>query len=161
MAQLSSPAPNKIVLKASFSEGGTEADEGYASGALLPGMNVNMTTAAHKSFVYTYAAGATPAGGTAAGAAAGAVRVVKEDSLTGKTVDDAYTSGSIFRFHNCKPGDIVQVLALSGEDIDQGEGVSANAAGKWIAATISQIAVALEDTGGALAADTLIRVRIL
>jgi hypothetical protein len=147
---------NLIVLKGDFGQ----FEEGPLAAPALPGQNVLMTTANEVFGRHTYTPGATLAGGTAAGGASSPITVVMEDSLQGKTVNDSYAAGDNVRLYKPKKGDIIQVLALTGEDIDKGEGVSANAGGKWVAATVNRVAVSLEDTGGPLAADMLIRVRV-
>lgn len=155
------PNQNKIVLKASYSEGGTEGEEGIASGAISPGMNVVMTNAASSIGRDTYAAGATPVGGTSAGAATPYIKVAKEDYLQGKTIDDAWATGNQFLFHQCKPNDVILVLVASGQTIVKGNLGAAIASGKWNVATVNGVVEFLEASGGALAADTHMRARVL
>jgi hypothetical protein len=157
MPQISNPPPNKIVLKGDYGQ----YEEGIlATGAALPGMNVVRTTAAEAQKRGTYAPGATLAGGTAAGGAATPIKVVREDALQGKTVDDTFAVGDLIFLFIPKKGDVIQVRVLTGETIAIGGGLSANAAGKWVAATVNSAVEALEASGGALAADTLLRVRV-
>lgn len=163
MATPSISGKNKIVLKASFSEGATESEEGILSGGpASPGMNVVLQTAAAVQNRDTYAPGATRVGGTAAGAAVSPVKVLKEDSLQGKTVSDAYATGDNLFIHQSKTNDVVQVLVASGQTILKGDGAFAIASGKWngATATINAVGEFLEASGGALAADTLMRVRM-
>jgi hypothetical protein len=86
--------------------------------------------------------------------------VVREDALQGKTVDDTFAVGDLIFLFIPKKGDVIQVRVLTGETIAIGGGLSANAAGKWVAATVNSAVEALEASGGALAADTLLRVRV-
>jgi hypothetical protein len=149
---------NKIRLK-THEEG--PFIEGPLAAAALPGMNVVMTAAVDTQQRQTYTPGATAAGGTAAGAAAGPVKILCEDSLQGKTVFDTYAAGDNGFIYACQPGDIVQVLALTGQTIAKGAALSADATGRWILATINARVETLEGSGGvALTADTLIRVRV-
>jgi hypothetical protein len=55
----------------------------------------------------------------------------------------------------------LQVLAKSGATVAKAGGMSADATGKFIADSTSPVVEALEDSGGALAVDTLIRARVL
>lgn len=154
---------NKIVLLASYSEGGTESEEGPLAAPASPGMNVVPTTAADAQGRRTWTPGATPVGGTAAGAAAGPVTVLKEDALQSKTVNDAYASGDNGFYHRAKKGDKFQVLVASGQTVLKGDLGWAIASGKWNGATASINGVVrfLEASGGALAADTLMRVEMM
>lgn len=135
--------------------------EGPLAAAALPGMNVVMTAAADTEQRQTFTPGATAAGGTAAGAAAGPVKILCEDVLQGKTVFDAYAAGDNGFIYACQAGDHVLALALTGQTIAKGAGLSADATGRWILATANARVEALEGSGGvALTADTLIRVRV-
>jgi hypothetical protein len=155
------PNLNKIVLKASFSAGGTEHDEGLATATTTPGMNVVMTTAADVQKRRSYAPGATPVGGTSAGAATPHITIVKEDMLQGKTINDNYASGDNLQLHRCKPGDVIQVLVASGQTITKGNLGAAIASGKWNVATVNGVVEFLEASGGALGADTHMRALVL
>jgi hypothetical protein len=150
-----------IVLKAGYTDGGAEHDEGIASGAISPGMNVVMTTATATDGVHTYAAGATPVGGTSAGAATPYIKIAKEDRLIGSTIDTAYATGARFFFHTCKPGDEIHVLVASGQTVVKGNLGAAVSSGKWNTATVNGVVEFLEATGGALAADTHVRAKVL
>lgn len=150
-----------IVLKAHYNEGGAEYEEGIANGALLPGMNVGLTNAADASGRSTYAAASSDTLGTGTTTGGrGNVKVVKEDSLHGGTVNTAYASGDNIYIHVAVPGDILQVLVTSGETVAKGAGLTAQSTGKWNADTTLAAVEALESSGGALAADTLMRVRV-
>lgn len=158
MASIAGAAgPKKIVLKGAETQ---RAEEGVASGSVTPGMNVNMTTAAETAGRHTYAAGATPVGATGAGAATPRIIVAKEVRLYGKTIDDAIPSGDNLLLHVCRPGDIIQVLVASGQTIVKGNGGAAVASGKWNVATVNTVGEFLEGSGGALGADTHMRLRV-
>jgi hypothetical protein len=124
-------------------------------------MNVVMTSAASVFERSTFAPGATPVGGTAAGAATPDIKIIKEDFLSGKTIFDAYASGDNIFWHHCKAGDHIQVLVKSGQTVTKGLLGSADSTGKWIVATINGVVEFLEASGGALAADTHMRARVL
>lgn len=90
-------------------------------------------------------------------------RIALIDVFQGKTKTDAYTAGTVCRYYIPRAGDLVNLLCLLGEDIDIDEQVIGATSGKGIATTGSPaktIGVAEEDSGGALAADTHIAVRI-
>lgn len=149
---------NTILLK--FDEEGPFF-EGPLAAAAMPGMNLVMTSAADTQQRDTFTPGATAAGGTAAGAAAGPVKILREDSLRGKTVNDAYAAGDNAFGYQCQPGDHIQVLVLTGQTIAKGNGGAAGVDGKWIVATTNARGEFIEGSGGAaLAADTLVRLRI-
>lgn len=93
-------------------------------------------------------------------------KVAKEDALQGKTVDDAYAVGDIVSFYTPLPGDRIQVLVKSGEDIDVGDKliIEAGGSGLWVEAAGTETryqAEAIEDSGGALAANKLLSVRVI
>ena len=148
---------NKIVLKGDYGQ----FEEGILSGAASPGMNVVMTPAAAQLERDTYTAGATEVGSVGGGPLNAPIKLVREDSLQGKTIHDAYESGDIVFLYLPKKGDVVQVLVASGQDIDKGETLAAGADGKWVTGGANDVLEALEDTGGALAEDTLVRARVM
>lgn len=149
---------NTIVLKSS---GGIHEEGPLATAAALPGMNLVLTTAADSFRRQTYTPGATPVGGTAAGAATPMIKIVKEDALQGKTVNDTYNIGDNVFWFQPRPGDIIQVLVASGQTVVKGNGGAAIASGKWNVATIGTVVEFLEASTGALGADTLVRARVL
>jgi len=158
MANIAGAAgPKKILLKGAETQ---RAEEGIASGAVNPGMNVNMTAAAESTGKQTYAAGATPVGASGAGAATPRVIVAKEDRLRGLGIDDAYANADELFLHVCRPGDIIQVLVASGQTVTKGLAGAAVASGKWNVATNNAVGEFLEGSGGALAADTHLRFRV-
>jgi hypothetical protein len=149
---------NTILLK--FDEDG-QFLEGPLAAAAMPGENLVMTSAADTQGRDTYTPGATAAGGTAAGAAAGPVKILREDSLRGRTVNDAYAAGDNAFIYVAAEGDVLQVLVLTGQTIAKGNGGSAGADGKWVVATVNARGEFLEGSGGAaLTVDTLMRMRI-
>jgi hypothetical protein len=151
-------AHNKIVLKAMYGDGGTQHLEGVAAAACTPGMNVVMTTAVETGKRHTYTPGAA--------AAVGGLKVVKEQILAGKTVDDVIPAGDNIEMHVAVPGDHVQARVASGQTIAKGAGLVPLASGLWGVPTgapaPNPLAEALESSGGvAFTADTLMRVRVL
>lgn len=93
-------------------------------------------------------------------------KVAKEDALQGKTVDDAYAVGDVLSYYVPLPGDEVQVLVKSGEDIDVGDKLVVEAAtsGLFVEAAGTETRYqleAIEDSGGALAANTLLACRVV
>jgi acetyl/propionyl-CoA carboxylase alpha subunit len=152
-------AHNKIVLKASYGEGGTQHEEGIAAAACNPGMNVVMTTAVESMKRQTYTPGATSALG-------GGSKVVKERAIIGASVDETIPVGDDLLIHVAMPGDVLQVLVASGQTIAKGDSLLAIASGLWNKAGATPppygAAEALESSGGvALTANTLMRCRVL
>lgn len=135
--------------------------EGILAAAASPGMNLVMTAAIDAQLRDTYTPGATPAGGTAAGAASGPIKILREDSLRGKTVTDAYAAGDDAFVYIPQKGDILQVLVATGQTVAKGNGAAAGADGRWSTATGNAVAEFLEGSGGvALTVDTLVKVRV-
>jgi hypothetical protein len=151
----------KIILGASGVHG--KWDEFVlATAAATPGMNLVPNATARVMGRDTAAPGASPVAAAAnAGGQSGALNIVVERALIGETIDTSIAVGETVGTYKPLPGDVIQVLALTGEDIDKEEGIAFNANGKAIAATVGIVAKSLEDTGGALAADTHIRVRVI
>lgn len=152
-------AHNKIVLKGDF---GQHEEGVLATAPAMPGMNVVLTNAAATQKRDTYAPGATLVGGTAGTAAASPIKVVKEDALTGRTVETAYAVGENLLVYLPKKGDVIQVLVASGQTVTKNQQGWAIASGKWNggAAGVNGVGEFLEASGGALAADTLMRLRV-
>lgn len=161
MASLS--GHNKIVLKAGYTEGGTENEEGPLSSAATPGMNMVMGVAARTQERDTWSPGSTDYAGTGTKntTTKNPVKVLKEDYLVGKTIDDAYASGSNCFIHIAKSGDVLLVLVASGQTVVRGDGLSAGADGKWLNDATNVAVEALESSGGALGSDTHMRVRVV
>lgn len=157
MSNISSTGPKKILLGASQLPGKYN-EFTLATAAATPGMNVNRTAAASSNGRDTAAPGASPAVAAATDATASQLHIVLENALVGGTINDAHAVGDGIRTYTPMRGDVLQCLALTGEDIDKEELVKFNAAGKLIAATTGAIGKSLDDSGGALAADTHLRV---
>jgi hypothetical protein len=140
---------NTIVL-----QGDGPYEEGPLTAVASPGMNVVLTTTAEVFMRNTYTPGLVD--GT------GLVQVLREDSIQGKTVNDAYAIGDTALVYCAEPGDVILVLVASGQTIAKADGLSAGATGKFQkVATEAPCARSLEDSGGALAADTLLRARVI
>jgi hypothetical protein len=154
---------NKIVLKGKYSEGGAEHEEGRLRAAAYPGMNVTMTNDPDELGRQVYTPGATDYAGTGTDVttAKAPIWIVKENSSEGETVDDAYAADDNAFIHMASPGEVLQVLVASGQTVAKGGGLTANSAGKWVTDATNAAVIALESSGGALAADTLLRVRVL
>lgn len=154
---------HRIVLKAGYTEGGAEHEEGILDGAAYPGMNVVMTQDPRDMERDTFTAGGTDYVGTGTGdtTTKAPIKVLKEDALQGKTIDDAYADGDVAFIHIAKPGDVLQVLVTSGQSVVKGDGLTAQSTGKWNVDATNSAVEALEGSGGALAADTHVRVRVL
>jgi len=94
------------------------------------------------------------------------LQIAKEDGLQGKTVDDAYALDDILFFVSPKSGDHINALVKSGEDIDIGDKlvVEGGTSGLFVEAAGTETKFqleALEDSGGALAANTLLACRVI
>jgi hypothetical protein len=98
----------------------------------LPGMNVVLQAVAEVLMRGTYAVGASPA-----------------------------TANHVKLLYFAEPTDVVLCLVKSGQTANVADGLSADATGKFVIDATTPHVQALEATGGALAADTLIRVRVL
>ena len=84
--------------------------------------------------------------------------------LFGKTARDAYADGDTLSYRPVRAGDVVNILVKTGEDIDVGDAlvVEGGGSGLFVEAAGTETKFnfrALEDSGGALAADTLIKCR--
>lgn len=90
--------------------------------------------------------------------------VALEDDLKGNEVGTVYTAANRMVVGSFRRGDEVAALVASGENIAIGDRLAAKGDGYWKetdTSTETDLAVALESSGGALAAATLIRVQIL
>jgi hypothetical protein len=130
-----------------------------ATAPALPGMNLVLAANAQALGRDSYAPGLTLVGGAGAGGAS-PIKLVIEQALYGKSVNDAYAVGDNVRFIVPKKGDVVQVLVVAGQTITKGLGGGAAASGKWQVAATNAVGEFLEASGGALAADTLMRLRV-
>lgn len=131
-------------------------DEGEADAAISPGMAIEM--AADGLF--------DPVQSALAAALKGGLKIAVEDGLQGKTVSDAYADGDQVFYYNPVQGDHIHALVKSGEDIDVGDALVVEAGGSGLfveaAGTETKFQLeALEDSGGALGANTLIRCRVV
>jgi len=142
---------NTIVLK-----GCGHHDEGEADGAITPGMAVELAA----DGLYDQQSSAQAA------ALKGGMKIATEDALQGRTAAIAYADGDRLFFYSPMPGDHIHVLVKTGENIvvadklvveGGGSGLFVEAAGTETKFQLE----ALESSGGALAADTLIRCRVL
>ena len=90
----------------------------------------------------------------------GAVKIVVEDNLVGKTVTDAYYDGSRVRFYTPLPGDEVLLLVKAGENVVIGDQLIMDTSeGLWIKTTGTpkqQPFEVMESSDGALAEDSLL-----
>lgn len=142
MAKLKTDAKRTITL-----DGNNQIvhEEGVLDTAAFPGMNIVLASDGNFD----------PGAGVAS---ATLPRIVKEDVLSkGRTVDDEIAIGDIVPMGIPTRGAKMQVLVLSGEDVDKGELLVADSAGKFVttAAAPAQFE-ASESSSGALATDVLI-----
>jgi hypothetical protein len=84
----------------------------------------------------------------------------------GKTIADVYPASAQIGFYIPLPGDEVNVLVKAAEDIDIGDVLTVEGSGSGLfveaAGTEAKYAVeSMEDSGGALAANALVRCRVL
>lgn len=154
---------NKIVLKAGFTDGGAEHEEGELKAAATPGMNVVLAADFSVMGRDKYTPGSTDYVGTGTGitTAKQPLKILKEDALQGKTINDAYASGDNAFIHIAKPGDVLQVLVKSGETVVKASGLTADSTGKFVIDATNAAVEALEKSDGALSEDTHVRVRVL
>lgn len=87
-------------------------------------------------------------------------------NLRGGTVDDAYEAGDHAKLGIPNPGDRVLALVASGEDVNVGSNLVPQGGGSQLfevaAGTEARYKLkALEDTGGALAANALVLCRVI
>lgn len=140
-----------IVLK-----GRSHYEEGEADGAITPGMAVEM--AADGNFDQQSSAQAT--------ALKGGMKIAVEDALQGKKITDAYADGDKLFYYIPVAGDVIHAFVKSGEDIDVADKLVVEGGGSGLfveaAGTETKFQLeALEDSGGALAANAHLRCRVL
>ena len=92
--------------------------------------------------------------------------IVKEDALQGKSVADAYAVADQVFFYIPRAGDVINLLVKSGQTILVADDivVEGGGSGLFIKAAGTETryqAKSLEDSGGALGANTLIQCRVL
>jgi hypothetical protein len=81
--------------------------------------------------------------------------------LAGGTIETEYAADDNAFIHMCSPGEIIQVYVASGQTVVKGSGLTAQTTGKWAVDATNAAVIALEPTGGALAADKHVRCRVL
>jgi len=118
-------------------------DEGIADAAITPGMAVAMA-ADGKWDPTTSTVGLT---------------IATEDALQGKTITDAYAQGDRLFMYHPVPGDHVNVLVPTGQDIAVGDKLAVGTGGKFVETAGGNL-IALEGPG-VLAADTYVACRVL
>jgi hypothetical protein len=145
--------PNTIVLK-----GRGHHEERVAAGAISPGMVCEVvldTTLKVNQVQVTKAEYLKTVG----------LLVAKEDALQGNTVDTAYATGDTVFYYTALPGDHIQLLVKSGENITLNDKlvVEGGGSGMLVESGGSETryqAKALETTG-ALGANTLVACVVL
>lgn len=154
---------NRIIIKGKYTEGGVEKEEGRLKAAGYPGMNVVSTADPDEMGRQVYTPGSTEYAGTGTNVTTvkAPLWLLTEDAYQGKTVDDVYAADENCFVHLCSPGEIVQVLVKSGQTVVKGGGLTADSTGKFITDNTNAALLALEGSNGALAADTLMRARVL
>lgn len=140
-----------IVLK-----GRGNHDEGILDTIASPGMHVQM--AADGKY--------DPSPQTAAELAKRSLKIVKEDALQGKTVNDAYAVADVVFTYTPLSGDHVLLLIKSGQNIAVGDQIvpEGGGTGLFIEAAGTEakyFAEALDSSGGALGANGLIKCRVI
>lgn len=90
------------------------------------------------------------------------VRIVKEDYLQGKTINDAYSNGGVVLFHEAQRGDVVFARVASGTHWTVGTKLGSAGSGLFAASGTKRVLQVMEDYDGT--ADTthsLIRCEVL
>ena len=120
-------------------------EDGAAGGAITPGMLVSgvSTVVAHA---------------TATGVHMRTFALEREEM--GQGIDDAYATGDTVKVGAFAPGDVVNCIIPSGQNIAEGDILASNGDGKLRESGTNPVGVSL-DTLGAVTADTRCRVRIL
>jgi len=132
-------------------------DEGVAGSAILPGEAIRLAATGGKYNVEPLA--------LAVHVLRGGFKIAKECALLGKTTADAYALDDVLFFYTPLSGDNVQVLVKTGAELVIGSTLVVEGGGSGLFVKAGALAAgqleALEDSGGALAADTLIVCRVL
>ena len=144
--------PNQILLRGDAEN----YEEGVLDTVASPGMALELQSDGKYDQVQS----------TSAEAAKARVRLLREDRLQGKTVDDAYAIGDVAQMYPLRRGDRVQVLVKSGQTVAVGANgvVEGGGSGLFIVAAGSETNYHVEFTeasGGALAANTLLAAEVL
>lgn len=153
---------NQIYLKGA--ETGHFEEGTVVTGTVYPGMHLirrEEVSAYGRDF---YQAGSSDyvGTGTVTSVTTGGLKIVDINKNTGATVDDAYGAAPVdVMFIKPKPGDVLQVLVLSGQTVLKGSGLSAGTDGKFVVDSANPVLEALEASSGALAADTLVRAEVI
>ncbi len=131
-------------------------DEGVLDTVCLPGMHIQM--AADGKY--------DKSPQTSAELVKRGPKIVKEDALQGKTILDAYAVGDRVFYYVPKKGDHLLLLVKTGANIAVGDQIAPEGGGTGLfieaaGTEAAYFAEALESTGGALAADTLVKCRVL
>ena len=131
-------------------------DEGIADSAISPGMAIELAADGKYDQVQSALAEAMKR----------EFPIAKEDSLQGKTIDDAYAQGDRVFFWIPLPGDRANLLVKAGQNITVNDVlvVEAGGSGLWVEAAGTEFRYtfkALESSGGALAANGFIKARRL
>ena len=142
---------NRIVLK-----GEGHRDELVAGTAISPGMGITVAADGEVD----------PCVPAQAAALKGGLMIAEEDPLQGSIVTTEYAIGAQVSTYVPVPGDVLQLLVKSGEDIDVADLliIEGGTSGLFVEAAGTETkfqAESLEDTGGALGANGLVRARIL
>lgn len=140
-----------IVLK-----GKGHHDEGVSDGAITPGMAITMAADGHYDQTVAAPAAALKAD----------LKIAKEDALQGKTITNAYAATDQVFYYVPLPGDVIHAFVKTGADIDVGDKlvVEGRTSGLFVEAVGTETKFqleALEDSGGALSANTHLRCRVL
>ncbi len=130
-------------------------EEGYLDTVGTPGMHVQLA-ADGKWDLSPAAIGELVKGG--------ALAVLREDDLQGKTITDAYAIGDRALLYHPLPGDHLGLFVKTGANIAVNDKIvpEGGGTGLWIEGAGTEakyFAVALESTGGALAANTHVKCR--
>jgi hypothetical protein len=145
---------NTIVLKGNL---GTYHDEGRVdSASILPGYLIRRTATG------TVEPHGTAGGG--AGAGGTVILVAKEDSLQGRTIDDAYADDELVLIHKAQKGDVLQMVLQDGQNATAGGPLTSNGDGTLkVAAGADEIMFrALESLNlTAAGADEFIKVEVV
>ena len=117
---------NMIVLK-----GKGHYEEGVLTTTASPGMGLERSTG--NSYARITASQANALKGL------DGLIIALEDSLQGKTKDDAYAIGDVVSAYTPVPGDVVQVLIKDGETIADGDSIipEGGGTGLWVEAASS------------------------
>lgn len=143
-------ASNTILLK-----GRGHHDEGVAGAAVSPGEAVELQADGKYD----------PMVSAQAAALKRSLQIAKEDALQGKTTADAYALDDQLFFYSALPGDHVNALVKSGQDISEGDKlvVEGGGSGLFVEAAGTETKFQLEalESPGALAANTLVACRVI